>query len=144
MTRAKLRKSRLLAVLVGIAWLPYVTICCVVTQVADASSTAHCPMMARAAQAMPDVVASPLSHGMHHASDQGGAEPVQTCCDLKTKTRVTPEKTFDLTVPAPVAVASVVIVATAPSGSPRMPVQLRLSRHEHGPPIYLTNSSFLI
>jgi hypothetical protein len=153
---SRLRKSRLTMALVATAWLPYMTVCCVVSPFGDSSgSKPNCHVLAGVLPA-PAEAGTHSGHSghdrAHHetAAHHGGSEnshdapPAQACCcDLTGKGAVTVEKTVDFG-SQPVIVAAAVVLAEP--AFPARPVRSAalVDVHEHGPPLYLINASFLI
>ena len=87
------------------------------------------------------VLAAAEADAMPAGNDDG--LPVQTCCDLTGKTEITLDKgiSFDA--------APIVVAARVPLPGPavaNLPTQaiVTVVAHAHGPPLYLTNASFLI
>lgn len=156
---SKLRKSRLTMALVAFAWLPYMTVWCVVSPFDDSSGAKpNCHILAgllpTSAEARTDSAHSEdhaAHHGAHHGavSDDGDSEtsrndsPIQTCCDLTGKSNVTIEKIVDFG--APLAIVAVALTLPQPAVPQRiLSTSTRVDVRDHSPPLYLSYASFLI
>lgn len=155
MSFSKLRKSRLTMMVLATAWLPYMMVCCVVSPFENASGAEpNCHILAGLAPASAE--ASTHSHsgdhsahheaGSHHddsKSSHDGQTPAHSCCELTGKTNVTLEKGVEFTAqPALVVVAVLFSELSFPDHVSTS--SARVDLHEHSPPIYLKNASFLI
>ncbi len=151
--------SRLTPALVAVVGLPYMSICCVVAPLGGgAGSAACCPMSDGSAQ-MHHSPAGDVggSHAGQHAGSSGAGlahtnglhcpgedTPVPSCCESGGKFQIPIQKAVDLG-----PTCGVVALAPTPYPEPiareAAPfVRLPVLRQSQSPPLYLTNSAFLI
>ena len=154
----RMRKSRLALLLVAVAWVPYMAVCCVVSPFEDAAGEKpSCHVLASAlptgAEAHSDSHHSDHD-GSHartdaHAGESGhsghssGMPPVQTCCELTGKSNAMAQKSVDFDA-QPLLVATTVVVAEVVRDDRSTRVVHVVDVRDHGPPVYLRNASFLI
>ena len=146
---SKLRKSRLASLLLAVAWLPCMAVCCVVSPfqgAADATFAVARPAAATAAQA--------ADHGCKHHAGQRSADdadaksgddvpPAQSCCGLIGKAEVRVEKVVD-TVEQPTIVTTALPARVFAVADMPVRIDAPVDVRDHGPPLYLANASFLI
>ncbi len=156
MSFSKLRKSRLTTMLVASAWLPYMLLCCcLVAPIEDfSSSQPDCHTLAgllpTTAVAGAHSVHSEDHSARHQAAPHHGSSPnsrdgapTRSCCELTGKNDVTIEQGVGFDAQhGLVTVAFLFSELTFPE--PSVPSPTLVDLHEHSPPIYLTNASFLI
>ena len=155
MSFSKLRKSRLTMMLVATAWLPYMLVCCVVDPFE--ASTGSAPKCHVLASLLPSSTEAEThsAHSGHHGAQHGAVShhsdsrdshdtsPAQTCCELTGKANVTVEKSVDFG--AQSAIVTAALAVSEPTSPERLARTVALiDVHEHGPPLYLRNASFLI
>ena len=142
--------------LLATAWLPYMMVCCVVDPFADSSGAQpDCHILAGISPAAADASAHSAHAGDHHGADHGSTghhgdskgshdgAPAHSCCDLTGKTNVTIDKGLDFTAqPGLITVTYQFPDLVFPERS-SLSAEL-VDPHEHSPPIYLRNASFLI
>ncbi len=141
--------------LVATAWVPYMMVCCVTVPFAD--STGAIPNCHEAAN-LSLASAQAASHhdrseahsadhasASHHVEPQSAPErtPVHSCCDLTGKSNVTIEKGISF-VAQPSLVVTAFLVPDLSFHEQSVGTSILVELHEHSPPIYLKNASFLI
>lgn len=157
MSFSRLRKSRLTMMLLATAWLPYMMVCCVVAPFEDSTGAKpNCHVLANVSpvSTQPGTHSDhSTGHSAHHAaashasgSEQShphGSAPGQSCCDLTGKFSVTIEKGVEFTA-QPILVVAAYVLPERDFREDSPPSQVLVELHEHSPPIYLKNASFLI
>lgn len=162
MNFSKLRRSRLTALTVATAWLPYMMVCCVVAPLGGASAASpKCHVLAAVllatAQASGEQQnAEPLNVGAAVSAhdccaggtrgerqESGDGVPDRSCCELKDNSNATIEKSVDFA-PQP-AIVTVALVDRDYAHLKRLVGNLTLTGpRDLGPPLFLRNASFLI
>jgi hypothetical protein len=148
---SRLRRSRLMMTLAATAWFPCVMVCCIGTPLqAAGGSTPSCHdvgAIATASAQADTYESSSRQHetSRHHADaqDSGEAPPTRTCCELSGREGGAIEQIVDFDA-QPVIVAVALVIPRLTASSPFALTQERIDVHDHGPPIYLSNVSFLI
>lgn len=142
--------------LVATAWVPYMMVCCVVAPFADSTGdTPNCHEAANLSLASAQAASHhdrSEAHGADHASashyhgDSPSAPertPVHSCCELTGKSNVTIEKGISF-VAQPSLVVTAFLVPDLSFDGQSTTTSTFVELHEHSPPIYLKNASFLI
>jgi hypothetical protein len=127
-------------------------VCCVVAPFEARADEHNCHFLAGLVPAAAQAGAH-TSHSRHHGAhgvaasqhdaDSHDAPPAHACCDLAGKANVTVSKSIDFDAqPVVVLAALTLLVPDFPKRSELTPTPVEL--HEHSPPLFLRNASFLI
>jgi len=131
----QIRRRRAVFVVLALAWLPYVTLCCIP---APGSAHAGCDVLEHGSEA----AGHDVKVGHHESRGHDHEGPASICCELTGKSNVTFSTPFSFDPPILSAIAISLSGLVAPA-SEVLGMSGRLW-HAHAPPTYLRNSALRI